>query len=41
VDVEKANVLQNMMVDILTNRSSVKSAAGKASGQITRILNRR
>jgi N,N'-diacetylchitobiose transport system substrate-binding protein len=41
VDVENANVLQNMLVSILTNRSSVKAAAGKASGQITRILNRR
>ena len=37
--VENALVLQNMMVKILTGRTSVKSAARTASGQITNILN--
>lgn len=37
--VENALVLQNMMVKILTNRASVKSAARTASAQITKILN--
>jgi N,N'-diacetylchitobiose transport system substrate-binding protein len=37
--VENALVLQNMMVKILTNRASVKSAARTASAQITDILN--
>ena len=39
VNVESANVLQNMLVSIFTGRSSVKSAATKASSQITQILN--
>jgi N,N'-diacetylchitobiose transport system substrate-binding protein len=37
--VENALVLQNMMVKILTNRTSVKSATRTASSQITKILN--
>jgi N,N'-diacetylchitobiose transport system substrate-binding protein len=41
VNVENANVLQNMLVSILTNRSSVKAATDRASSQITRILNAR
>jgi N,N'-diacetylchitobiose transport system substrate-binding protein len=39
VNVENANILKNMCTAILTNRSSVKDAAGKASSQITKILN--
>ena len=39
VNVENANVLQNMLVSIFTGRKSVKSAATTASAQITRILN--
>ena len=39
VNVENANVLQNMLVSIVTGRSSVKSAATKASSQIGTILN--
>jgi N,N'-diacetylchitobiose transport system substrate-binding protein len=39
VNVESANVLQNMMTTILTNRKSVKDAATDASKQITDILN--
>ena len=39
VNVENANVLQNMFVKIATGRASVKAAATSASGQITRILN--
>jgi len=39
VNVESANVLQNMLVEIFTGRKSVKSAAASASAQITRILN--
>lgn len=39
VNVESANVLQNMMTAILTNRKSVKDAAAAASKQITDILN--
>ena len=39
VNVESANVLQNMLVEIFTGRKSVKSAAAGASAQITRILN--
>jgi N,N'-diacetylchitobiose transport system substrate-binding protein len=38
-NVESADVLQNMLVRIFTNRSSVKAAATSASNQITRILN--
>ena len=38
-NVENADVLQNMLVKIFTNRSSVKAAATSASNQITRILN--
>jgi N,N'-diacetylchitobiose transport system substrate-binding protein len=39
VNVENANVLQNMLVKIATGRGSVKAAATSASNQITRILN--
>jgi N,N'-diacetylchitobiose transport system substrate-binding protein len=39
VNVENANVLQNMLVKIFTGRASVKAAATSASSQITRILN--
>ncbi len=39
VNVENANVLQNMLVSIFTGRSSVKSAATRASSQISNILN--
>jgi N,N'-diacetylchitobiose transport system substrate-binding protein len=39
VNVENANVLQNMFVKIATGRASVKAAANSASSQITRILN--
>jgi N,N'-diacetylchitobiose transport system substrate-binding protein len=39
VKVENARVLQNMLSSIFTGRASVKSAADRASGQITRILN--
>jgi N,N'-diacetylchitobiose transport system substrate-binding protein len=39
VNVESANVLQNMLVSIFTNRSSVPAAAKRASTQITSILN--
>jgi N,N'-diacetylchitobiose transport system substrate-binding protein len=39
VNVENANVLQNMVVKIATGRASVKAAANSASSQITRILN--
>jgi N,N'-diacetylchitobiose transport system substrate-binding protein len=39
VNVENANVLQNMVVKIATGRASVKAAATSASNQITRILN--
>jgi N,N'-diacetylchitobiose transport system substrate-binding protein len=39
VNVENANVLKNMCTAILTNRSSVKDAASKASSQMTKILN--
>jgi N,N'-diacetylchitobiose transport system substrate-binding protein len=38
-NVESANVLQNMLVSILTGRSSVQSAGRSASRQITQILN--
>jgi N,N'-diacetylchitobiose transport system substrate-binding protein len=38
-NVENANVLQNMLVKIVTGRASVKAAATSASNQITRILN--
>jgi N,N'-diacetylchitobiose transport system substrate-binding protein len=39
VKVENARVLQTMLSSIFTGRASVKSAADRASGQITRILN--
>jgi N,N'-diacetylchitobiose transport system substrate-binding protein len=39
VNVENANVLQNMLVKIFTGRASVRAAANSASSQITRILN--
>jgi N,N'-diacetylchitobiose transport system substrate-binding protein len=39
VNVESANVLQNMLVSIFTNRSTVQAAAKRASTQITSILN--
>ena len=38
-NVESANVLQNMLVSIFTGRSTVEAAAGRASRQITQILN--
>jgi N,N'-diacetylchitobiose transport system substrate-binding protein len=40
-NVESANVLQNMLVSILTGRSSIKAATTRANGQITQILNAR
>lgn len=40
-NVESANVLQNMLVSILTGRSSIKAASTRASNQITQILNAR
>jgi N,N'-diacetylchitobiose transport system substrate-binding protein len=39
VKVENARVLQNMLSSIFTGRASVKDAANRASGQITKILN--
>ena len=39
VNVENANVLQNLVVKIATGRGSVKAAATTATNQITRILN--
>jgi N,N'-diacetylchitobiose transport system substrate-binding protein len=39
VNVESANVLQNMLVSIVTNRATVRAAAKRASQQITKILN--
>ncbi|MFL5981309.1 MAG: extracellular solute-binding protein [Gaiellaceae bacterium] len=39
INVENANVLQNMVVKIATGRASVKAAANSANSQITRILN--
>src|SRR5262249_59941252 len=39
INVENANVLQNMLSSIFTGRSSVQDAAKKASDQITQILN--
>ena len=39
VNVENANVLQQMCSDIFTGRKSVKAAATSASNAITRILN--
>jgi N,N'-diacetylchitobiose transport system substrate-binding protein len=41
VNVENAQVLQNMLAEIFTGRRSVQSAANRASSQITRILNAR
>ena len=38
-NVENAQVLQNMLARILTNRATVQSAARSASRQITQILN--
>jgi len=38
-NVENANVLQNMLTDILTGKKSVQAAATSASSQITDILN--
>jgi N,N'-diacetylchitobiose transport system substrate-binding protein len=38
-NVENANVLQNMLTQILTGKSSVKAAAVTASQQITSLLN--
>jgi N,N'-diacetylchitobiose transport system substrate-binding protein len=40
-NVESANVLQNMLVSILTGRSTIKAASTRASTQITNILNAR
>ena len=39
VNVENANVLQNMVSSIMTGQASVKSATKSASAQITKILN--
>jgi N,N'-diacetylchitobiose transport system substrate-binding protein len=39
VNVESANVLQNMLVSIFTGRSTVQAAAKRASQQVTTILN--
>ncbi|MGH3104609.1 MAG: extracellular solute-binding protein [Gaiellaceae bacterium] len=39
VNVESANILQNMLVSIFTGRSSVAAAAKRASTQITNTLN--
>ena len=39
VNVESANVLQNMLVSIFTGRQTIKAAADRASSQITQILN--
>jgi N,N'-diacetylchitobiose transport system substrate-binding protein len=39
VNVESANVLQNMLVSIFTGRSTIQAAATRASNQITTILN--
>jgi hypothetical protein len=39
VNVENAQVLQNMLSRILTGRASVPAAARAASRQITQILN--
>jgi N,N'-diacetylchitobiose transport system substrate-binding protein len=39
VNVENAQVLQNMLASIATGRSSVDKAAKRASTQITQILN--
>jgi N,N'-diacetylchitobiose transport system substrate-binding protein len=41
VNVENAQVLQNMLAEIFTGRRSIKSAADRASAQITQILNSR
>jgi N,N'-diacetylchitobiose transport system substrate-binding protein len=38
-DVEKANILQNMLSDILTNKASVADAAKAADAKITSTLN--
>jgi N,N'-diacetylchitobiose transport system substrate-binding protein len=38
-NVESANVLRQMLTNILTGKQSVQAAATKASGQITSILN--
>jgi N,N'-diacetylchitobiose transport system substrate-binding protein len=38
-NVESANVLQNMLTQILTGKKSVKDAAASASNQITTTLN--
>jgi N,N'-diacetylchitobiose transport system substrate-binding protein len=41
VNVENAQVLQNMLAEIFTGRRTIKSAADRASSQITQILNAR
>jgi N,N'-diacetylchitobiose transport system substrate-binding protein len=41
VNVENAQVLQNMLASIFTGRSTVDAAAKRASRQITQILNQR
>jgi N,N'-diacetylchitobiose transport system substrate-binding protein len=41
VNVENAQVLQNMLAEIFTGRRTIKSAADRASSQITQILNSR
>jgi N,N'-diacetylchitobiose transport system substrate-binding protein len=41
VNVENAQTLQNMLAEIFTGRRTIKSAADRASAQITQILNSR
>ena len=41
VNVENAQVLQNMLAEIFTGRRTVRAAATRASAQITQILNAR
>ena len=41
VNVENAQVLQNMLAEIFTGRRTIKSAAERASAQVTQILNSR
>jgi N,N'-diacetylchitobiose transport system substrate-binding protein len=41
VNVENAQILQNMLADIFTGRRTVQAAANRASAQITQILNAR
>jgi len=41
VNVENAQVLQNMLAEIFTGRRTIKSAADRASARVTQILNSR